>query len=215
MNKQSFHECWQSAFARMPLIAILRGITPGECIEVAQALIDEGFTILEVPLNSPDALRTIEMLRASFPEYLIGAGTVVTASQARACVEVSCQLIVAPNFNPDVALVCRDKSVVYCPGIATPSEAFAALEAGAHALKLFPAELITPTVVKAMVAVLPDSALLLPVGGITPEVMQAFDQVGAHGFGIGSALYKPGKSIGDIRLAAGEFIAASRLLSVN
>ena len=205
MTKQSLSEKWQKAFSTLPLIAILRGIKPDECIEVAGAIFDQGFEILEVPLNSPDPFASISTLCKAFPDRLIGAGTVTSAEAVVSCVDVGCELIIAPNFNSHVACVAKEHKLIYCPGVATPSEAFMALEAGADSLKLFPAELISPSIVKALRAVLPLETTLIPVGGITPDNMAEYQRAGANGFGIGSALYKPGKSIADILRSASDF----------
>ncbi len=200
---------WQSALDDLPLIAILRGVTPDEAVPVATALIKSGFSIIEVPLNSPTPLETINILSTELGACcIIGAGTVLNDVQANDVYEAGGQLIVAPNFAPAVARVARETSLIYCPGIATPTEAFNALDAGAAALKLFPAEMISPQVVGAMRAVLPAAVQLLPVGGITPDNMAAYVSAGANGFGIGSALYKPGVTIDSISANAQVFVKA-------
>ena len=206
-------DLWRQTFRAVPLIAILRGVSPKECIEVAQALFDEGFEVLEVPLNSPDPYESIGLLTAAFPEKFIGAGTVLSVDQVARCVDVNCKLIVTPNFNPAVAREVKDADMIYCPGVATPTEAFMAIEAGAHGLKLFPAELVKPSVVKAMRAVLPQSTDLIPVGGIAPGNMGDFIDAGANGFGIGSALYKPGKTLSTIRESARLFLSECAALT--
>ena len=139
---------------------------------------------------------------------MIGAGTVLCREDVATSVEAGCELIIAPNFDPDVASACVEHKVIYCPGVATPTEAFNAIKAGAHGLKLFPAESITPTIVKALRAVIPPSITMLPVGGITPENLGEFYAAGASGFGIGSALYRPGKSIEAISQDARTFVEA-------
>lgn len=201
-----FEHAWHS----LPLVAILRGITPQEAAPVAQALTQEGWHLLEVPLNSPAPLDSIAAMRQACPEALIGAGTVLTAEAVREVHAAGGQLVIAPNFSPTVAAQARALGLLYVPGVATPSEAFAALDAGAHALKLFPAEMITPTVVKALRAVLPNTVRLLPVGGIGVGNMAAYRQAGANGFGIGSSLYKPGMSVAQVRTQAQAFAAAWR-----
>ena len=199
---------WQSAFARTPLVAILRGITPDDIIAVGNALIETGFTLIEVPLNSPNAMESIRRLAAAVgDDIMVGAGTVLTATQVHQTADAGGALIIAPNFNPHIAAAAAERQLVYCPGVATPSEAFAALEAGAQALKLFPAEMITPAVVKAMRAVLPPTTQLLPVGGITTDSMASYFAAGANGFGLGSALYKSGMTPETVRLRAHEFVA--------
>lgn len=201
---------WQLALDDMPLIGILRGISPKTCVEIARVLYDEGFQILEVPLNSPSPYDSIRQLTLEFPDRIIGAGTVTTPAQVQACADSGCRLIIAPNFSPTVADAAKKADILYCPGVVTPTEAFLALESGADALKLFPAELVTPDVVRAMRAVLPDQIPLITVGGITPDNMGPYLAAGANGFGIGSALYRPGKSASNVRAAAREFVCAFR-----
>ncbi len=198
------------ALAQLPLIAILRGLTPAEAPTVGQALVDSGFAIIEVPLNSPDPLASIRALTDMFPQTLIGAGTVLNTAQVQQVHAAGGRLIVAPNFQPAVVAQALQLGMVVLPGVVTPSEAFAAIEAGAHGLKLFPAELITPTVLKALRAVLPPSMPLLPVGGITPDNMAAYRAAGASGFGLGSALYAPGRTAEQVRRQAAAFVQAWR-----
>ncbi len=198
---------FRSALSRAPLIAILRGITPSEAPSVGHALWDAGFRILEVPLNSPDPLLSIAALRQALPQAWVGAGTVLEAEQALAVKAAGGQLVIAPNFNPSVVSTAKQAGLLAIAGVATPTEAFAALACGAHALKLFPAEMISPAAVKAMRAVLPRDALLLPVGGIGASNMRAYFQAGANGFGIGSSLYAPGRSAAQVQLIAAELIA--------
>ncbi len=198
------------ALAQLPLIAILRGLTPAEAPSIGQALVDSGFAIIEVPLNSPEPLQSIAVLTAQFPHTLIGAGTVLNAQQVKDVHAAGGRLVVAPNFNPAVVAQAMALNMVVLPGVATPTEAFAALDAGAHGLKLFPAEMISPATVKAMRAVLPKDAALMPVGGITPDNMAAYRTAGASGFGLGSALYAPGRSAEQVRAAAQKFVKAFR-----
>lgn len=199
---------FSAAMQALPLVAILRGLTPAEAPAVGDAIVDAGFRLLEVPLNSPQPLESIALLRQRFPQALVGAGTVLDAQQVRAVQGAGGELIVAPNFNAEVIAEAVRLGLVSLPGVMTPTEAFGALAAGAAGLKLFPAELASPAVVKALLAVLPQGTPLLPVGGITPAGMQAWREAGAAGFGIGSALYKPGKSAEAVREAAMEFVAA-------
>ncbi|RZL91008.1 MAG: 2-dehydro-3-deoxy-6-phosphogalactonate aldolase [Variovorax sp.] len=193
---------------RLPLVAILRGLTPAEAPEIGDAIVEPGFGLLEVPLNSPQPLDSIALLRKRFPDALVGAGTVLDARQVREVHAAGGELIVAPNCNPEVIAEAARLGLVSLPGVMTPTEAFAALAAGATGLKLFPAELASPAVVKALLAVLPAGVALMPVGGITPGNMGAWRDAGAAGFGIGSALYKPGKSAPAVREAAMDFVAA-------
>ena len=182
----------QNALAQLPLIAILRGIRPDEALGIGHALDDAGWRVIEVPLNSPQPLRSISELARAFPHLLVGAGTVLQPEQVHEVHRAGGRLVVAPNLNADVVRAAADLGMACVPGVCTPTEAFAALDAGASALKLFPAEMIAPAAVKAMRAVLPGSTLLLPVGGITPANMPDYKAAGANGFGIGSALYRPG-----------------------
>ena len=197
-----------SGLQQLPLVAILRGLTPTEAPATGQALTDAGFVLLEVPLNSPQPLESIAMLAAQHPDLLIGAGTVLRAAEVREVQAAGGRLIISPHFDAEVVHAALDLGLACMPGVATPSEAFAALRAGAHALKLFPAEMIGPPVVKALRAVLPASVPLLPVGGIGPGQMAAYRAAGASGFGLGSALYRPGQSPETTGQAAQALVAA-------
>lgn len=199
---------FSAAMQQLPLVAILRGLTPAEAPQVGDAVVEAGFWLLEVPLNSPQPLESIALLRRRFPDALVGAGTVLDAQQVREVHAAGGELIVAPNFNAEVLAEAARLGLVSLPGVMTPTEAFGALAAGATGLKLFPAELASPVVVKALLAVLPKGTPLMPVGGITPANMGAWRDAGATGFGIGSALYKPGKSAAAVREAALDFVAA-------
>ncbi len=196
------------AMAQLPLIAILRGLTPAEAPAIGEALVSSGFAIVEVPLNSPEPLRSIATLTQLFPQTLIGAGTVLNAQQVKDVHGAGGRLVVAPNFNPAVVAQALALGMVVLPGVATPTEAFAALDAGAHGLKLFPAEMISPATVKALRAVLPASTALIPVGGITPDNMAPYRAAGANGFGLGSALYAPGRSAQAVQQQAQAFVRA-------
>ena len=195
-----------TSLQQLPLVAILRGLTPAEAPAIGQALVSTGFLLLEVPLNSPQPLQSIATLADQHPNLLIGAGTVMSAADVRNVQAAGGRLIISPHFDAEVVHEALRLGMACMPGVATPSEAFAALKAGAHALKLFPAEMIAPAVVKALRAVLPASVPLLPVGGVSPDNMAAYRQAGATGFGIGSALYKPGQSAADTAAAAQRFI---------
>jgi len=199
---------FSEALRQLPLVAILRGLAPAEAPEVGDAIVEAGFRLLEVPLNSPQPLESITLLRRRFPAALVGAGTVLDAGQVREVHAAGGELIVAPNFNAEVIAEAKRLGLVTLPGVMTPTEAFGALAAGASGLKLFPAELATPAVVKALLAVLPPGTPLMPVGGITPQGMAQWRAAGAAGFGIGSALYKPGKSAAAVREAAFAFVTA-------
>lgn len=198
----------QGALAVSPLIAILRGLRPDEARAVGEALVTSGWKLIEVPLNSPDPLRSIATLARAFPDALIGAGTVLQPEQVREVHAAGGQLVVAPNFNAEVVREAVRLGMACLPGVLTATEAFAALAAGATGLKLFPAEMIPPEAVKALRAVLPAETLLLPVGGIGTGNMAAYRAAGANGFGIGSALYKPGMAPPEVKRNALDFMAA-------
>jgi 2-dehydro-3-deoxyphosphogalactonate aldolase len=201
----------------LPLIAVLRGITPGEVLEVGAALTDNGFRILEVPLNSPSPFESIGRLAAKFGvTCLIGAGTVLDVGDVARVGDAGGRLIVMPHSDTAVIREAKRLDMVCVPGVATPTEAFAALHAGADGLKMFPAEQLPPAALKAWRAVLPKDALVFPVGGIRPDNMQSYWSVGANGFGTGSNLYQPGASGDQVRSAATAYaegfaqLAASR-----
>jgi 2-dehydro-3-deoxyphosphogalactonate aldolase len=192
-----------------PLAAILRGLSPEEAPRIGKVLFDAGFRMLEVPLNRPGALDAIRALKEIAPDdALIGGGTILTTKDVDAVKEAGGRLVVSPNCEPDVIAYTIRLGMVSLPGVATPTEAFRALAAGAHGLKLFPAEMILPPVVKAMRSVLPATTPLFPVGGIHPENMTDYYAAGATGFGIGSQLYKPGADEAAVGRAAEEFMAA-------
>ena len=201
-------EALAQAMTQLPLIAILRGLTPAEAPATGQALVDSGFALIEVPLNSPQPLQSIATLTQLFPQTLIGAGTVLNMQQVKDVHAAGGRLVVSPNFTPAVVAQALALGMVVLPGVATPTEAFAALDAGAHGLKLFPAEMISPATVKALRAVLPKDAALMPVGGITLDNMAAYRAAGATGFGLGSALYAPGCSAQEVRNKAQLFVQA-------
>jgi 2-dehydro-3-deoxyphosphogalactonate aldolase len=198
----------RSQLARFPLVAILRGLTPEEAVPAGRALVEGGFRLIEVPLNSPRPLDSIAALAAELPDAMVGAGTVLTAAQVRDVRAAGGQLVVAPNFNEEVVRESARLGLACAPGVATATEAFAALAAGASALKLFPAEMIPPPAVKALRAVLPADALLLPVGGISLLNMGSYLAAGANGFGIGSSLYSPGVHPEQLLERARDFAAA-------
>jgi len=193
----------------LPLVAILRGLTPQEAPAIGAALVEAGFRILEVPLNSPRPLESIELLARALGDHcLVGAGTVLTPGQVQDVANAGGRLIVMPHADTEVIASAHAMGLRCTPGVATPTEAFAALRAGADALKLFPAEQLPPSVLKALRSVLPAGTGLLPVGGITPERMAVYRQAGAAGFGIGSALYAPGTSATEVSRRAHAFIDA-------
>ena len=195
----------------LPLIAILRGIRPGEVPAAADVLTSAGFRIIEIPLNSPEPLESLRHL-AGRTGLLAGAGTVLSTAEVEAVAAAGGRLMVAPNADREVIAAAKRLGMVALPGVATPTEAFAALAAGADGLKMFPAEILPPKALKAWRAVLPAGIPLLPVGGITPESMADYLAAGADGFGLGSALYKPGMSAGELGQRARAFAEAYRAL---
>jgi 2-dehydro-3-deoxyphosphogalactonate aldolase len=201
------------AMARLPLVAILRGIKPEEAVAIGKALVASGFAIIEVPLNSPDPLVSIKRLADALGDQaLIGAGTVINPADVDRIEAAGGRLVVMPHGDPVVVRRAKRLGLAAMPGFATPSEAFGALAAGADALKLFPAEANPPPVLKAMKAVLPKQVPVLPVGGITPEAMAGFRAAGAAGFGLGSALYKPGDKPDQVAKKAKAFVDAWRAI---
>ncbi|MES2126167.1 MAG: 2-dehydro-3-deoxy-6-phosphogalactonate aldolase [Pseudomonadota bacterium] len=200
---------FDTAFARLPLVAILRGVLPGEVEAIAQALYEAGFRLIEVPLNSPGACDSIARVVRCLPgDALVGAGTIVNTDALRQVRDAGGALAVMPHTDVALIKVAKAAGMACIPGAATPTEAFAALHAGADAVKLFPAELVTPVVLRAMRAVLPASLRLLPVGGIMAETMDEFIKAGAAGFGLGSALYAPGCSAETVAARARDFVNA-------
>jgi 2-dehydro-3-deoxyphosphogalactonate aldolase len=212
--KTSLPQRFAAASAHLPLVAILRGLTPDEAVPIAQALYGAGFRLIEVPLNSPEPLRSIGAIRAALADdALVGAGTVLSVAALAQVRGAGGELIVMPHADTAVIRAAKADGAICIPGVATPTEAFAALDAGADALKLFPAELVTPAVMKAMLAVLPARTPLYPVGGITPEGMAVYRAAGAAGFGLGSALYVPGRAAAEVAQRAQAFCDAWRLLN--
>jgi 2-dehydro-3-deoxyphosphogalactonate aldolase len=193
----------------LPLVAILRGLDPADAADVGRVLFDAGWRLLEVPLNRPGALDAIRILvEMAPPDAIVGGGTMLGVDDVDAVAQAGGRLFVAPNCNPAVIAHARAAGMLCAPGVATPTEAFAALDAGAHALKLFPAESIGPAGLKAMKSVLPAGTPLWPVGGVTPEQIPAWKAAGATGAGIGSQLFTPGVTFGDLAARAHAFAAA-------
>ncbi|WP_316861103.1 2-dehydro-3-deoxy-6-phosphogalactonate aldolase [uncultured Cohaesibacter sp.] len=204
---------FEEAFQKCPLVAILRGIRPSEVEDIGEALVQEGFRIIEVPLNSPDPLESIARLRAKLgSRAILGAGTVLSQDAVHSVKQAGGDLIVMPHADLTVIAKAKELNLTCVPGIATPTEAFNALKQGADALKLFPAEAISPAVVKAMRAVLPSGAKLLPVGGITPDGMAGYLAAGANGFGLGGALYAPRFTADDVARRARRFLQTEALM---
>lgn len=182
-----------TALSRCPLVAILRGVRTDEVLDIAAALEAAGIAVIEVPLNSPTPIESIARLAAGFGErLLVGAGTVRRVAEVEAIAAAGGRLVVMPHADAAVVQAAKAHDLIAIPGFFTPSEAFAMLDAGADALKLFPAEAASPAVLRAMRAVLPKDALVLPVGGMDATTIPAWRDAGAAGFGIGSALYRPG-----------------------
>jgi 2-dehydro-3-deoxyphosphogalactonate aldolase len=198
-------------FAELPLIAILRGVTPAEAPAIGIALVEAGFRIVEVPLNSPDPLASIRGLVAAIgSEATVGAGTVLSAAEVEAVAACGARLVVSPNTDAAVIRAAKGAGLAVAPGVATPTEAFAALSAGADLLKLFPAEVLGPAAIKAWRAVLPKDTPLVPVGGIAPENVPAWRAARAAGLGLGSAIYSPGLPAAEVARRAQAFVTAWR-----
>ncbi|MBI6852905.1 2-dehydro-3-deoxy-6-phosphogalactonate aldolase [Pseudomonas cichorii] len=198
------------------LVAILRGLRPEEAPAIGEVLYQAGFRVIEVPLNSPQPYDSITLLRQYLPaDCLVGAGTVLTPEQVHQVKEAGGQVIVMPHSDAEVLRAAKAAGLFLSPGVATPTEAFAALAEGADVLKLFPAEQMSPAVVKAWLAVLPAGTVLLPVGGITPQNMKDFLDAGVKGFGLGSGLFKPGMSVADVEQRAKAYVSAWRELTSN
>lgn len=192
-----------------PLIAILRGLEPEEAVAVGEAIVAAGFVCLEVPMNSPRPLESVRLLRDALEgRALVGAGTVLTVEAARQVADAGGQLIISPNTNPAVIAESKRLGLLSLPGFFTPSEAFTALDAGADALKLFPAEIAGPQGLKAVRAVLPKGTRVYVVGGADPDSVGTWLSAGASGFGVGSAIFKPGLSPAEVGTRARAFAEA-------
>lgn len=197
----------------LPLIAILRGITLDEAIHISEILYELGFRIIEVPLNSPQPFDSIAAIAKRFgDDTLVGAGTVLQIDDVNRVYDAGGKLIVMPHADVAIIRAAKERQMICTPGIATPTEGFAALAAGADGLKTFPAEMLTPPVVKALRAVFPKDVIMIPVGGIDPESMADFWRAGARAFGLGSALYRPGATVDAVRDAGMRFVQAATAL---
>jgi 2-dehydro-3-deoxyphosphogalactonate aldolase len=197
--------------SELPLVAILRGLRPEDALAVGETLVAAGFRVIEVPLNSPEPFKSIEVLAKRLPaEILVGAGTVLRTDDVASVRDAGGRLIVMPHSDGDVIRRTKELNLVCTPGVATPTEAFAALRNGADGLKMFPAENLPPAVAKAWRAVLAPDTLLIPVGGITPETMKPYIAAGADGFGLGSALFAPDRTLNDIEERAQLFAESWR-----
>jgi 2-dehydro-3-deoxyphosphogalactonate aldolase len=203
------HALFQRHFADCPLVAIIRGVTPDEAEAVGEAIYEAGIRIIEVPLNSPKPLKSIEKLaRRMGNRALVGAGTVLQAEQVAAVKAAGGQLIVSPNTNIEVIAAAAAAGMVSCPGFFTPSVAFVAIDSGAHALKLFPAEAASPAYMKAQRAVLPKDIPILIVGSVKPDMMGRWLDAGANGFGLGSGVFRPGNSVAEVLANARAYVNA-------
>ncbi|MYM24136.1 2-dehydro-3-deoxy-6-phosphogalactonate aldolase [Duganella sp. FT135W] len=198
-----------------PLVAILRGLTPAEAVDVAKVLHGAGFRALEVPLNRPGAIEAIaSIVKLDLPDTLVGGGTMLNVDHVEAVHAAGGRLLVSPNCVPAVIRRAADLGMYCAPGVATPTEAFAALDAGAHALKIFPAESVGHGGIKALKSVLPAGTPVWPVGGVSPETMAAWVKAGATGFGIGGSLYTPGVTLEQLAERAAAFVSTWRTLAV-
>jgi 2-dehydro-3-deoxyphosphogalactonate aldolase len=192
-----------------PLIAVLRGLSPEEASHVGQALFDAGFRLLEVPLNRPGALEALRALLKVAPgDAIVGGGDALSMRDVDAIADAGGRMIASPNCDPAVIQHTIARGLLSLPGVATATEAFRALQAGAHGLKLFPAEAIPPFAVRALRSVLPSSTYLLPAGSIGPQDVAAYMAAGANGFAIGNQLYRPNVEPSTLKAAAGEFMEA-------
>jgi len=201
----------RAALSYCPIVAIMRGVRPDEIDAVGDALIEAGITVIEVPLNSPQPFESIRRLAARHGHHaLVGAGTVLEAADVARLKDAGGKLVVAPNFDPDVVRAAKAAGLASLPGVMTPSEGLAALKAGADGLKLFPAEIIPPAVFKAWRAVFPADCLMLAVGGVGVDNIKVYADAGASGYGIGSALYKPGRAAAEMGPLARALIQAAK-----
>lgn len=209
MNGTHLDARFDAAFAACPLVAILRGVRPDEVEAVTQVLVTAGFRLVEVPLNSPDPFDSIARLVRRFgQDIMIGAGTVTTVEHVSELARIGAALVVSPHADPQVIEASRAAGLVSIPGILSATEAFAAIRAGANALKLFPMEMIGPRGVAALRAVLPADLRLIAVGGVGPDNFATLRQSGCSGFGLGSSLYKPGQTLSAIEQSAASCMSA-------
>ncbi|WP_144208151.1 2-dehydro-3-deoxy-6-phosphogalactonate aldolase [Shewanella donghaensis] len=200
----------KEAMSQMPLVAILRGVTPAEVLDVADVLVTAGYRVIEVPLNSPSPYESIKLLSYKYGnDVIIGAGTVVTKEQVDLVEAAGGRIIISPHADAELIRYSKAKDLYCVPGFFTPSDAYAAINAGADSLKLFPADAFGPKGLKAMSVVLPDIDIL-PVGGVSPDTMQAFLDSGAKGFGLGSGLFKAGMTISQVQQNANAYVDGYR-----
>ena len=199
-----------------PLIAILRGIHPEDCLAIGQGLFQIGFRLIEIPLNSPEPFESIQKLSLNLKgSAIVGAGTILQENQLELLSDSGGKLAVMPHVDLELIRKAKTLNLLCIPGVSTPTEALAALNAGADALKVFPAEMIVPKVLKAWKAILPKETLLIPVGGILPNSMESYIFAGANGFGLGSALYRPGLVVEDVLANAEDFLKCLKNLKLS
>ena len=209
----SAHLRFRSAFHELPLVAILRGISAAEADGVADVLVEEGFRLIEVPLNSPDPFTSIKALSRRYGEaVMIGAGTVRKEEELDRLVDVGACLMVTPHADVRLIAAAKSRGMAIMPGVGTPTEGFAALDAGADGLKVFPSGAVPPDLFRQWRSVFPSDVALCPTGGIGPEDMEAYVDVGASGFGLGTGLYRPGLEVAEVRLLAQAYTSAWREL---
>ena len=207
LDNKALAERFALALNKLPLVGILRGIKPEEAEAIGQGLYETGFRLIEVPLNSPDPFASIAAIRRCLPgDALVGAGTVLRVDDVALLKASGGEVVFMPHADSAVIHAAKAAGLLCIPGVATPTEAFSALAAGADGLKLFPGEMVTPKVVKAIRAVLPKDTLLLPFGGITTDTMKPYVDAGARAFGLGSSLYKPGMSCAQVVERAKAFV---------
>jgi 2-dehydro-3-deoxyphosphogalactonate aldolase len=202
---------FESAFRQMPIIAILRGVVPTEAAAIAEAVLESGIRVIEIPLNSPDPFMSIRHVADRLAgRAVVGAGTVLSEAEVDLVAESGGRIIVSPNMDPQVIRKTKARGLVSAPGIMTPSEAIAALAAGADVLKVFPGELFTLPIIRSMAAVLPKTSVIVLVGGVTPDTIGAFRGSPVAGFGVGSSIYTIGMSAADVKVRALKFTNAIR-----
>ena len=200
---------WEHILSTRPLVAILRGLRPAEAAEIGEALIAGGILCAEVPLNSPNAPESIAILkRAHGHRLMVGAGTVLSVPEVAVVAACGAELVVSPNTNPAVIAATKAAGLLSVPGFVTPGEAFAGIEAGADVLKAFPTDLVSPAALRALKEVLPTHVPVMPVGGVTIEKIAEYKRAGAAGFGIGSAIYRPGRDAASVLEKARDFVEA-------
>jgi 2-dehydro-3-deoxyphosphogalactonate aldolase len=200
---------FKDAFRQMPIIAILRGVRPSEAVAIAEAVFESGIRVIEIPLNSPDPLTSVRHVAEELAgRAVVGAGTVLSEAEVDQVADAGGRIIVSPNMDPQVIRKTKARGLVSAPGVMTPSEAFAALAAGADVLKLFPGEFFSLPAIRSMAVVLPKTSVLVLVGGVTPDSIGAFRGSPVAGFGVGSSIYKVGMATVDVKVNAAKFVDA-------